>query len=451
MATSLIMPALEMAQESGRLLRWLKREGESVIKGEPVMEIETDKVTVEIPSPDSGILGGILIKEGDEVPVGQTIAWLLAPGETPPASVAKTPSGRAVRTPVVSAAPSQPQAVPAKNIFIIDASPLARKIAEEHGIDLALLKSNGKRIEKADVLAYVREQEKAIETASASGSNGEAKGRLIPASPKARRLAAERNIDLASLSGSGPDGAILVADVPESATPVRTSTTVESLSTIWRVMAERMSASWTTVPHFYLVREVDASNLIEWRKRITSSVEKRTGIKPTFTDLLVKVVGAALRDHPRVNAGWTEDGIQFNEEINVGIATAIEEGLIVPVIHKADSASIGEIATQRQDLIERAQNRKLRPADISDGTFTLSNLGMYNVDAFNGIINTPQAALLAVGRIVDRVVPLNGEVVIRPMMVMTLSCDHRVVDGARGANFLDDLANLIGDPWRLLA
>ena len=451
MATSLIMPALEMAQDSGRLLRWLKREGESVTKGEPVMEIETDKVTVEIPSPDSGILGGILIKEGDEVPVGQTIAWLLAPGETPPASVAKTQSGRAMSTPVVSAVPSHPQAVPAKSTPIIEASPLARKIAEEHGVDLTIVKSNGKRIEKADVLAYVREQEKAIETASASGSGNEAKGRLIPASPKARRLAAERNIDLASIRGSGPDGAILAADVPESAAPVRTSTTVESLSTIWRVMAERMSASWTTVPHFYLVREVDASNLIEWRKRITSIVEKRTGIKPTFTDLLVKVVGAALRDHPRVNAAWVEDGIQFNQEVNVGIATAIEEGLIVPVIHKADSASIGEIATQRQDLIERAQNRKLRPADISDGTFTLSNLGMYNVDAFNGIINTPQAALLAVGRIVDRVVPLNGEVVTRPMMVMTLSCDHRVVDGARGANFLDDLANLIGDPWRLLA
>lgn len=451
MASSIIMPALEMAQESGRLLRWLKREGESVTKGEPVMEIETDKVTVEIPSPDSGILGGILIKEGDEVPVGQTIAWLLAPGETPPASAVKTHSGRAASTPVVSAVPSQTQAVPAKSIPIIEASPLARKIAEEHGIDLTVVKSNGKRIEKADVLAYVRGQGVSTKSASASTSSRDAKGRLVPASPKARRLALERNIDLASLRGSGPDGAILVADVPESAAPVRTSTTVESLSTVWRVMAERMSASWTTVPHFYLVREVDASNLIEWRKRITSIVEKRTGIKPTFTDLLVKVVGAALRDHPRVNAAWVEDGIQFNQEINVGIATAVEDGLIVPVIHKADFASIGEIATQRQDLIERAQNRKLHPADISDGTFTLSNLGMYNVDAFNGIINTPQAALLAVGRIVDRVVPLNGEVVIRPMMVMTLSCDHRVVDGARGANFLDDLANLIGDPWRLLA
>jgi pyruvate dehydrogenase E2 component (dihydrolipoamide acetyltransferase) len=451
MATSLIMPALEMAQESGRLLRWLKREGESVTKGEPVMEIETDKVTVEIPSPDSGILGGILIKEGDEVPVGQTIAWLLAPGETPPASTANISSGRTSSTRLVNAVTAQPQAVPAKSKPAIEASPLARKIAEEHGIDLTLVKSNGRRIEKADVLAYVREQEESVNSASTSRLSSEAKGRLIPASPKARRLATERNIDLALIHGSGPEGAVLVEDLPEPTAPARPSGTVESVGTVWRVMAERMSASWTTVPHFYLAREVDASNLIEWRKRIAPTVEERTGIKPTITDLLVRVIGFALRDHPRVNAAWTEEGIQFNQDINVGIAIAIEDGLIVPVIQRADSASIGEIATQRRDLIERAQSRKLRPADISDGTFTLSNLGMYNVDAFNAIINTPQAALLAVGRIVDRVVPMNGQVVIRPMMVMTLSCDHRVVDGARGAKFLDDLANLIGDPWRLLA
>jgi pyruvate dehydrogenase E2 component (dihydrolipoamide acetyltransferase) len=451
MATSLIMPALEMAQESGRLLRWLKREGESVTKGEPVMEVETDKVTVEIPSPDSGVLGGILIKEGDEVPVGQTIAWLLAPGETPPASVATVPSGRTASKTLAGTATSQPKVVPPKSTPVIEASPIARKIAEEHGIDLALVKSNGRRIEKADVLAYVQAEEKSSKSGLTPGPTTEARGRLIPASPKARRLAAERNLDLASIHGSGPDGAVLVADLPDLTAPARPSATVESIGTVWRVMAERMSHSWTTVPHFYLAREVDAGNLMEWRKRIAPTVEGRTGIKPTITDLLVKVIGFALRDHPRVNAAWAEDGIQFNQEINVGIAVAVEDGLIVPVIRGADGASIGEIAAQRKDLIERAQSRKLRPADISDGTFTLSNLGMYNVDAFNAIINTPQAAILAVGRIVDRVVPIDGQAAIRPMMMMTLSCDHRVVDGARGAEFLDALATLIGDPWRLLA
>ena len=196
---------------------------------------------------------------------------------------------------------------------------------------------------------------------------------------------------------------------------------------------------------------MDASRLVEWRNRVAPTIEKRTGIKPTFTDLLVKLIGFTLRNHPRMNASWADGNIQWNPEINVGIAVAIEEGLIVPVIHGADSASLSEIATRRADLAERARQGKLRPADISGGTFTLTNLGMYNVDAFDAVVNTPQAAILSVGRIADRVVPVDGQVGIRPMMVLTLSLDHRVVDGARAAQFLDDLANLIVDPLGLLS
>ena len=467
MAKNVIMPALEMAQETGKLVRWLKHDGETVAKGEPIMEVETDKVTVEIPSPDSGILGGILIKEGDDVPVGQTIAWLLAPGEKPPSSVPASSgtSGRATSTP----APSSPPKVDSPKTTFIDISPLARKMAEENNIDLALLKSNGRRIEKADVLAFLKDEAgrpalsevegpvlsevegKKDEVSSTHPSSLTPYPLLVPASPKARRLALERGIDLATISGSGPDGAVLVTDVENVKEVAASTVSLETPGTVWRVMAEHMSVSWTTVPHFYLMREIDATHLIEWRKRIIPIVEKRNGVKPTVTDLLVKLIGSALCDHPRVNASWADGNIKFNENINVGIATAIEEGLIVPVIRSADSASVGEIAAQRRDLIERAQNRKLRPADISDGTFTLSNLGMYNVDAFNAIVNTPQAAILAVGKIADRVVPVNGEIKIRPMMVLTLSCDHRVVDGARGALFLDHLANLIEDPLSLLA
>jgi pyruvate dehydrogenase E2 component (dihydrolipoamide acetyltransferase) len=226
---------------------------------------------------------------------------------------------------------------------------------------------------------------------------------------------------------------------------------LETPGTVWRVMTERMSVSWTTVPHFYLIREVYAGNLIEWRRRLVSRVEKHSGVKPTYTDLLVKLIGYTLRDHPRVNASWADGKIQFNHEVNIGIAAAIEDGLIVPVIRHADTALIGEIAAQRRDLIERAQNRKLRPVDISDGTFTLSNLGMYNVDTFNAIVNTPQAAILAVGRIAERVVPINSQPAIRSMMTVSLSCDHRVVDGARAAQFLDDLANLIEEPLEMLS
>ena len=449
MATSVIMPALEMAQETGRLVNWLKREGETVTKGEPIMEIETDKATVEIEAPDSGVLSGVLVKENEEVPVGQTIAWILAPGENVPSAPLNAPQSGRVNT--LQAAPeSKLQLAPAP--VSLEISPVARKMAEEHGIDLTLVKANGKRIEKADILAYINATHPANPTPAPVISSAPIPMRTL-ASPKARRLATERGIELSTLIGSGPDGAVLAADVPLSVEP---STIVavpglETPGTVWRLMAERMAASWTTVPHFYLVREVDASGLIEWRKRVVSTIENRIGIKPTFTDLLVKVIGFTLREHPRLNAAWADGNIQWNPEINIGIATAIDDGLIVPVIRGADSVSLSEIAKQRSDLIERARQKKLRPVDISDGTFTLTNLGMYNIDAFDAIVNTPQAAILSVGRIADRVVPVDGQIVIRPMMVLTLSLDHRVVDGARAAQFLDTLAHLIEDPWGLLS
>jgi len=443
MATSIVMPALEMTQESGRLVAWLKRDGETVNKGEPIMEIETDKVTIEIESPASGVLGGVLIKENDVVPVGQTIAWILAPGEKVPASSPlDLHSGRtSTISPKAENKSITPQ--PAKNTSV-EISPVARRIADEHGIDISALGSNGKRIEKADVLAYI-DSTRQTQPAAVSASR-----HLTPASPKARRLANERGIDITTLAGTGLNGAVLAGDVPLEASVVSVGS-LETPSTVWRVMAERMSASWTTVPHFYLIREVDASNLIAWRTNIVAKVEKHFDVKPTYTDLLVKLIGFTLRNHPRVNASWADGKIQNNSDINVGLAVAIEEGLIVPVIRSADSSSVGEIATQRKDIVARAQTRKLRPVDISDGTFTLSNLGMYNVDVFNAIVNTPQAAILAVGRIAERVVAINGQPVVRSMMTVSLSCDHRVVDGARGAQFLDDLASLIENPLGMLS
>src|SRR5574341_59071 len=233
MATSVIMPALEMAQESGILVSWLKREGEAVVKGEPLMEIETDKVTVEIEAPASGLLGGILAREGDVVPVGQTIAWILAAGERPPASTPLiSQSGRASAASVANAS--------------VEISPLARKIAEEHGIDLKLIKTNGRRIEKADVLAYIDATRQTQPGPGSVPPGRSSPTRLTPASPKARRLALERGIDITLLTGTGPDNAVLADDVPLEAEPVRPASTVETPSTVWRIMAEHMTASWTT-------------------------------------------------------------------------------------------------------------------------------------------------------------------------------------------------------------
>ena len=427
MPTTVIMPALEMAQDTGKVVRWLKLPGDAVTKGEPLLEIETDKVTVAIEAAASGILRDVTAREGDVVPVGRTIALILAPGEAGPVE----PRPAAVPAPLQAAgSPLSPSAVAVK------ASPLARRIAEEYGVDLAQVKASRGRIEKADVLAHLAGQQ---ESPAGAGS-----ARLVAASPKARRLAVERGVDIGALNGSGPGGAILAADVPLAvvAPPIEG----RAVGTVWRIMAERMTASWTSAPHFYLFREVSVSRLVSWREQAS----KQTGARITYTDLLVKLVAVALSRHPGVNASWKDGAIVRSADINIGLAVAIEDGLIVPVIHRADALSLAEIAAHREDVVSRGQAGKLRPADIQGGGFTISNLGMYGVDAVQAIVNPPQAAILAVGRIADRVVPVNGQPAVQPVMVLTLSCDHRAVDGARGAQFLGAVAELIEEPLALV-
>lgn len=415
MAKDVIMPALGMAQETGTLLQWLKSPGDMVTKGEPLMEVETDKANVEVEAPASGILSNVSAQPGDVIPVGQTIALIVTPGET--------------------------VANPDRNPTPIAATPIALRVAAEHNVDLTQIKPKGDRIQKDDVLAFIN--------VKARGD-----GRIL-ASPKARRLAKEGGFDLKAISGSGPAGAVLAADVlavqtllPVTVAPTEAVSAPETLgvSRIWRVMVERVSQAWTTVPHFYLIREVNVTCLIAWR----DDVQQRASGKITYTDLLVKLTAAALRQHPRLNASWQKDAIVLNADINIGLAVAVDEGLIVPVIHRADQMNLSQLAARRTELIAKAQANKLPLDDISGGTFTISNLGMYGVDAFNAIINPPQAAILAISRIADRVVALNGQPIVQPMITFSLSCDHRVVDGARGAQFLQTLAELVEDPMRLL-
>ena len=442
MPTNVIMPALELAQETGKVLRWMKAPGDTVRKGEPIVEIETDKVTVEIESPASGVLTNVTAQEGDVVPVGQTIALIAAAGEVASSASTLSPPGRGQ---------GEGSGVEGARAEGIKASLLARRIAEEHGVDLARIKTASGKIEKADVLAFV-------ESRRMAPSNGAMVVRLVAASPKARLIAAERGVDLSALRGSGPGGAVLVADVPAVAPPVTTGPLTtgpltlpspqrgEGVSTVWRIMAERMTASWTTAPHFYLVREVNVARLQAW----LGSARKQTGAHITYTDLLVKLVAATLAQHPRVNVSWKDGALERHAEINIGLAVALEDGLVVPVIARADTLGLKDIAARREDLVARAQAGKLRPADIQGGVFTISNLGMYGVDAFSAIVNPPQAAILAVGRIVDRVVPVNGQPAVQPTLTLTLSCDHRALDGARGAQFLGALADLIEEPLALL-
>jgi pyruvate dehydrogenase E2 component (dihydrolipoamide acetyltransferase) len=388
MAISVVMPALEMAQETGKVLAWRKKEGERVSKGEPLLEIETDKAVVEIESPGDGVLAGITANVGAVIPVGETIAWLVAPGEKPPLkSAAVVPAARA---------------------------------------------SSGSGHQ---VSAVARASPKQIETAP-------------QISPKARHLASELGIEISKIRGTGPHGTISTEDVQAFANTKNAPAPsgVEPLSQVARLMAERTTEGWTSVPHFFLVRDVDAGRLVERQKQLNPEIEKTHGVRLTITDLLVALVARVLVKHPIMNSSWTGERIRTNPEINIFVAMAVKDGVVGAVIPKADRTKLGEISTQRRGLAERARAGRLLPADIGGGTFTLSNLGMYKVDAFSAIITPPQAAILAVGTIADRVVPVDGQPGIRPMMTITLASDHRVVDGARAAEFLGELADAIREP-----
>jgi pyruvate dehydrogenase E2 component (dihydrolipoamide acetyltransferase) len=441
--TKVIMPVLGMSQVSGRLIRWIKQAGERVEKGEPLMEVETDKASVEIEAPASGILTHVTAKEGEEVPVAQVIAIIqdsapgLAPAHPPSPAPAASPS------PVVEAQAAQPQGAP-----LLTISPVAARMAEEHHLDPRQIKPGGGRIEKADVLDYLQ----TIGQAGREEKPGVPTGKCSLASPKARRLAAERGISLVWLPGSGPGGAVLAADVPAvlarlaAPRPAPASESELPISAARRRMVERLSASWPTTPHFYLMREVNATRLVAWRQK----VQEQLGDQITYTDLLVKLAAAALRRHPQVNARFQDGKLLLSSEVNIGVAAAVEDCLVVPVIHRADTLSLGEIAATRVGLVERARSGKLRLEDLQGGTFTITNLGMYDVDGFVAIINPPQAAILAIGRITDRVVALDGQPAVQPVMIMSASFDHRVVDGARGAQFLKTLADWIEEPLGLL-
>ena len=408
-----------------------------VTAGEPLMEVATDKVDVQVEAPASGLLTAVTAQEGDEIPVGQVIGLIAAEGEELPAAPAAV-EPRETQTPEKDGGATLPS------------SPVAARIAAEHGVDLAEVQATGDRISKEDVEAHIR-----------SNRSG---GRVL-ASPKARRLARERGVDLAAVVGSGPEGAVLAADVPLAAqpepeapetavpatavhTPVAVEPEAQPVSRMWQIMAERLTGSWTSVPHFYLVREVSADQLIHWRTVLASGAAD--GAKITYTDLLTKLAALSLARFPRLNSFWDDGKIVTNPEINVGLAIAVEEGLLVPVVHNADRLHVDQIAAHRADLVERAGSGGLTPNDFAGGTFTISNLGMFGVDAFNAIVNPPQAAILAVGRIADRVVAVEGQPAVRPMMTLTLSCDHRAVDGVRAAQFLDALVGMIEEPLRAL-
>lgn len=432
MPVPVIMPKFEMAQESGKVLRWLKQEGEAVTKGEAILEVETDKVAMEVEAPASGTLVGIRAGPDEVVPIGQPIAYILLPGEVwegaPGASPAASPAG----------APR--------------ATPVAERIAQAHGVDLSAVPGTGPggRVTKADVEAFLAQR-------AAEGK--------VKAAPAARRLARELGVDLQQVEGTGPGGRIQSEDVRRAAEALRAGVSPEALEAparpairrrvplagMRRIIAERMSRSVREAPQFTVSIDVEMGRAMAIVEDLAAWAEREGGPRVTLTALLVKACAWALRRHPALNATLEGEEILEWEDVNIGVAVAVPEGLVVPVIPEADRRGVWEIARMLEEKVGRAREGRLRPEDVQGGTFTLSNLGMYGIDRFTAILNPPQAGILAVGRVAKRPVVGEGdEVVVRPVATLTLTADHRVIDGAQAAQFMDDLRWVLERPGILL-
>lgn len=433
MATEMIMPKVDMDQETGTILEWKKQNGETVEQGEVILEIETEKVAIDVEAPASGTLDGISAFAGDVIPIGTTIAWVLEEGESLPEQAAAEPEKKA-----------EEPAAPAKTG--VEATPVARKIAAAEDVDLASLKGTGSggKITRADVEAAL--------DAQAAPPPGK-----VYATPAARRIARENQVDLQGVSGSGPKGRIQAADVEAqiSAAPAVPAALplasredrVVPMGIMRRRIADRMTESYQSIPHIHFTADVDMTRFVEARAALNAKAEKAGHGRISATALLVKLVAASLRDHPYLNASLDGDNIVLHGDINMGVAVALEDGLIVPVVHNADQKGLARLAYEVDDLSSRARSNELKPADVSRGTFTISNLGPFGVQEFDAIINPPQSAILAVGTIVKKpVVQEDDSIVVRPMMAVTLSADHRIVDGAVAAHFMADLHMTLENP-----
>ena len=496
-----VMPALEMAQETGTLLRWLKQEGEPVQRGEPLMEIETDKVTLEIEAGGSGVLAQVSAAPGDVVPVGQVIALLLAEGEAAPAPRF---SAAGVLTPRPLSRPGGRERFSGKGASNTDgrkasgvparrqaegqvaASPLARRLAAEHGVDLRHVAAASGRVTKADVEAWLasRSEEGALtpqpplpqgEGESVSGrgaSSTDGRGALnaregrgdvglLAASPLARRLAAEHGLELAALQGSGPQGAVLAADVRAAAREAEAAAAAEEtvaqevrrvvpLTGMRGAIAARTQASARAAPHISLTLGADMRAALLLQQQLSSAVESASGHKLTLTAVLARVVAETLGSHPRLNARLLDDGIHELRPVHLGVAVALDDGLLVPVIRDCEDLGLAELQARLQELAQRARARQLSAAEMGGGSFTLSNLGMYGIEHFTAIINPPEVAILSVGAVQECVVADAGQAAVRPMLQLTINVDHRAVDGAVAAAFLRDVKQLLEDPWSLL-
>ena len=443
MSTKVVMEALSPTMEEGRLVEWKKQEGDAVAVGDVLAEVETDKAVMELVARAGGTLLKQVIPAGTTVPVSDLVAVIGEPGEdvsdvgAPP----KKPAPKATKTEEQAAPPApdrnQPSSMPA--------APPAEAVTEGNG------------------------QQPAPRPAAQAPARVAPSGGRVKASPLARRMAAERGIDLASVSGSGPEGRVVARDLeaavarppaapaaatPAARTPVPAAPRIPAgvpfadvpLTQIRKTIARRLTQSIGPIPTFYLTTEVDMERAAEAREALLAA----GGEKVSFNDIIIKATAMALKRHPECNAWWQDDHIRYWNEVHVSMAVAIEDGLITPVIRHTDLKSLREIAAESRDLAGRARERKLKPEEYTGGTFSVSNLGMLDIDEFTAVINPPETGILAVGRMVQQPVVHDGAVAIRRRMRLTMSCDHRVIDGATGARFLQTLKGMLENPLAMV-
>lgn len=407
-----LMPRLSDTMEEGVLTAWHKRAGDPVHRGDVLADIDTDKATMELEAYDDGILTRVLVDEGTTVPIGTPIAVIGTPSDTDGAAEPADTTAEPVEQPGRPPAPAAAPAVPAA----LRASPLARRLAREHGLDLASIPGSGPhgRVTRADIDAAI---------ASKTSTSAPLAAPAPPLPPVAQPTVPP--------AAAGPD----TDEVP--------------LTRVRALTARRLAASAQQAPHFYLTRVVDAGALAAFRGQVNSDLAD-TDVRVSVTDLLVKACAQVLARHPEVNSSWAEDRLLRHHRIHVGIAVALDDGLIVPVIHDADRKSLSQVSREAHELAERARAGRLSLDEIIGGTFTISNLGMYGIDQFTAVINPPEAAILAVGATTETPIVRDGQLTVGTTMTLTLSIDHRVLDGATGSRFLADLTALLQHPARIV-
>ena len=463
MAVNITMPKLGLTMETGKIIEWKKQEGEQVQEKEILLVVETEKITYDVESPGTGILH-IISPVESEVPVADLIGLIAADkaeydkvaAEGVPAAVQAAPTTQVVAAPSPATAPpaagtpAAPVRPPGERI---KASPLAKRLAKEKDLDISLIPGTGPegRIIEKDVLAFE-------ETAGAAAR--------VKITPVAKKMAEERGLDVSTIQGSGPGGKITKEDVEHhvaTAKPAAAQAPAAAASApaegdrlvkftgMRRIIAQKMLQSKVEAAQAYMANNCDASAIQSFRKQLLAYAEKKFGVRVTITDIMMKITASAIKAHPVINTRFTEEGDLWLQDIHMGMAMAMKDGLIVPVIWNIDKKSIIEIAKDRVSLIDRGRNGKLTPDDMKGSTFTLSAMGMFGLEEFYAIVNQPENAILAVGAIIDKPWVVDGQIVVRPIMNVGLTYDHRTIDGAKAGQFMQTLKTFIENPMMVLA